>query len=73
MAGSYGLQTFIYSYITGEYSYSQMILSGLREDFVNLTKGYTTGDLGFGLYVFDSVQKDLLSLRNLRRVKSSSR
>ena len=57
MAGSYGLQTFIYSYITGEYSYSQMTLSGLREDFVNLTKGYTTGDLSFGLYVFDSVQK----------------
>ena len=55
--GSDGLETYLYSYITTEYSYSEITLTGLRTDIVNLTKGYTTGSLDFGLYVFDATQK----------------
>jgi hypothetical protein len=32
-------------------------LTGLRRDLENVSKGYTSGSLDFGLYIFDSTQK----------------
>lgn len=55
--GSDGLETYVYSYVTSQYSLSNVSLSGLEVTLDNLTKGYTTGDLGFGLYVFDATKK----------------
>jgi hypothetical protein len=55
--GTDGLETYIYSYIDLKYAYSPLTLTGLRTDFENLTKGYTSGSLDFGLYVFDATQK----------------
>ena len=55
--GSDGLETYIYNYLTFEYSYSPLKLVGLRKDLENLSAGYTSGSLDFGLYVFDSTQK----------------
>ncbi len=55
--GADGLETYIYNYLELKYEYSALTLTGLRQDFENITKGYTSGSLDFGLYVFDGNQK----------------
>ncbi len=58
--GSDGLETYIYNYLTFKYEYSASTLVGLRNELENITKGYTSGSLDFGLYVFDANQKRFL-------------
>jgi len=55
--GSDGLETYIYNYIEFKYEPSTLKLMGLRRDLENVRKGYTSGSLDFGLYIFDSTQK----------------
>ena len=55
--GSDGLETYIYNYLEFKYEYSPLKLMGLRTDLEDVTKGYTSGSLDFGLYVFDANQK----------------
>ena len=55
--GADGLETYIYDYVELKYEYSALTITGLRQDFENLTRGYTSGSLDYGLYVFDANQK----------------
>jgi len=55
--GADGLETYIYNYLTFKYEYSPSTLVGLRTDLENVTKGYTSGSLDSGLYIFDANQR----------------
>jgi len=59
--GSDGLETYIYNYLTFKYEYSASTLVGLRTDLENVTEGYTSGSLDFGLYIFDANQKRFIN------------
>lgn len=55
--GADGLETYIYDYVELKYKFSALTITGLRQDFENLTRGYTSGSLDYGLYVFDATQR----------------